>query len=320
MHKTLRFLRFSLLIAATLVISGLIRQLLKSYFIYESSWNEIWRYHHDNIQQSLLFIFLVFTTYKRTWYFLAAGLVAVTVKLVLLIAFYTLHDVGIYSTNYNHYYDDVFGGATLYFNALLFGNIPTSLAFLGWLYVYWIFAYCKALYTQFAAPKEVAYPDLPRHIKTLRISFAITTLILLAGFTINVVTASRSIAWSDTAFSREWELYYISFVSNILLFLIILRTTWHYTRPGFVIAGFWGIAVKLLLLLNWFIAFQPTDADPYDNVFYASFFKSIGLTAFADFVFGENTVSLVVVSAVYSYWLYLYFKIIRFNVLRRNDP
>jgi hypothetical protein len=156
---------------------------------------------------------------------------------------------------------------------------------------------------------------MKREIKMLQIP-------LIGIVIIFVLSLSVKVGYTFLHFKEPlvhlWDIkvYYIYIVGDILLFILLIWMTFV-DKLYLWLFSVIPIVVKFILLLNFFL-FKPYGMySIYYNCHYSDFFDIVGLNRLAFILFGNHLLSRFLFSALYSYLIYLYTKIIMPRVRKK---
>jgi len=120
---------------------------------------------------------------------------------------------------------------------------------------------------------------------------------------------------SDSFF--EMRIYYAYYIADVLLFFMLRRFTF-YKKVYLWILGAIVIAIKFILLINFYLMEPYELYSVFYNDHYCDFFDMLGLNLVSLLLFGNNLFSFFLFSALYGYLIYLYIKIVKQQIHERG--
>ncbi|HEY9045725.1 MAG TPA: hypothetical protein VIN08_07500 [Ohtaekwangia sp.] len=149
---------------------------------------------------------------------------------------------------------------------------------------------------------------MDKEIKILRVILICIAVILTLSLLAKAISAVLYLKQPLIHF-QERKVLYIYFVCDVLLFILLSCGTFI-DKIFFWLTGVITIVVKFILLLSFFL-FKPYGVySIYYNRHYSDFFDIVGWNRLAFILFGNHLLSVFLFSALYSYLIYLYIKII----------
>jgi len=153
-------------------------------------------------------------------------------------------------------------------------------------------------------------------LKVLRLILITITIFLLLNLIFSVSYIALNFK-SPLATFLEKKIKYVYYAADVFLFFLLRRLTFI-NRIYLWIFGATVIAIKFILLVNFYFT-EPYKAFSVSyNSHYCDFFNLLGLNLVSLLLFGNNLFSFFLFSALYGYLIYLYIKIIKQQIHERG--
>jgi len=138
---------------------------------------------------------------------------------------------------------------------------------------------------------------LQKQALTLRIFWMLFASFLLLGEIGNII------AFSNWYLKAHWIHCLLVLFKTGLYGLLIANTWWH--KPSLWLFAIAVISIKTFSLLDYYLVQSWTQDSTFYFQDYATVFFRIKLPRVGQFLFGNSIFNAVLMTAIYSYWLYL---------------
>ena len=150
MERRFVMFRVNWFVFLLIMLSGLIIIAFKDLRYYDSIWSVFERrqgYYSRFGIEILIAVYLIYSTYSKSFFFVSSSVALLATKFFLLINFYLLDDYKKYSNIYNYYLIEMFKFNSVFvfksIGVVLFGNNFISFIFMSIVYTYGIIKFCS---------------------------------------------------------------------------------------------------------------------------------------------------------------------------------
>jgi len=149
--------------------------------------------------------------------------------------------------------------------------------------------------------------------KILRFVFFVFLMLILIGFVFTVIKSFKI----EYFFVGRFR-YYVFYFANLLLFLFLIFTTYRSGSLFYLITGVCGVIVELACMLKYIFTVDYSAQSILYHDYYGNIFHYIGLERLYLILFGNNELGFSVIGGLYVYVIFLYYKLIRSVLMKRE--